>query len=88
MGHRGAFGLSARQRVGSIDLVIEFIIHFDAYYVPSHGYCYTNGRIYGGMTGIVRELNEVVEGQGVSCPDRGSYNRATELSIVIALNTE
>ena len=40
---------------------------------PSLSYRYHNGRIYGGMTRIVWELNEVVKGQGGTCLVPGSH---------------
>lgn len=44
---------------------------------PSLSYRYHNGRIYGGMTRIVWELNEVVEGQGGTCLVPGSHKANT-----------
>jgi hypothetical protein len=44
---------------------------------PSFSYRYHNGRIYGGMTRIVWELNEVVEGQGGTCLVPGSHKANT-----------
>ena len=40
---------------------------------PSLSYRFHNGRIYGGMTRIVWELNEVVKGQGGTCLVPGSH---------------
>ena len=40
---------------------------------PSLSYRFHNGRIYSGMTRIVWELNEVVEGQGGTCLVPGSH---------------
>lgn len=40
---------------------------------PSLSYRYHNGRIYGAMTRIVWELNEVVEGKGGTCLVPGSH---------------
>ena len=40
---------------------------------PSLSYRFHNGRIYSGMTRVVWELNEVVEGQGGTCLVPGSH---------------
>ena len=40
---------------------------------PSMSYRFHNGRIYAGMTRIVWELNEVVEGEGGTCLVPGSH---------------
>ncbi len=40
---------------------------------PSLSYRFHNGRIYAGMTRVVWELNEVVEGQGGTCLVPGSH---------------
>lgn len=44
---------------------------------PSFSYRYHNGRIYAGMTRIVWELNEVVEGKGGTCLVPGSHKANT-----------
>jgi len=45
--------------------------------LPSFSYRYHNGRIYGGMTRVVWELNEVVEGKGGTCLIPGSHKANT-----------
>jgi len=45
--------------------------------LPSFSYRYHNGRIYGGMTRVVWELNEVVEGKGGTCLVPGSHKANT-----------
>ena len=44
---------------------------------PSLSYRFHNGRIYGGMTRIVWELNEVKKGQGGTCLVPGSHKANT-----------